>query len=111
MRKAKSKTGESTSSASHVEEDIPETAGETSVTYEESISASLEGDFQSAVSEAPASHHVPEISLTTPASCPNCAALTKENRKLSNSIKTMREAAKKRRAEIRKLQKKGTWPL
>ena len=111
MRKAKSKTGESTSSASHVEEDIPETAGETSATYDESMSASLEGDFQSAVSEAQASHNVPEILLTTPASCPNCAALTKENRKLSNSIKTMREAAKKRRAEIRKLQKKGTWPL
>ena len=75
------------------------------------MSASLEEDFQSAVSEAPAPHHVPEILLTTPASCPNCAALTKENRKLSNSIKTMREAAKKRRAEIRKLQKKGMWPL
>ena len=74
------------------------------------MSASLEGDFQSAVSKVPASHHVPELLLTTPASCLNCATLTKENRKLSNSIKTMKEVAKKRRAEIRKFRRKVRGP-
>ncbi len=46
----------------------------------------------------------PVAEITTPAepaeNCPNCPTLRKENRKLSNSVKTLREAAKKRRAEI-----------
>ena len=104
MRKAKSKTGETTSSASRVEE----TGGETSAAYEESMSASLE-DWLSAVSEVPLSHHLQETLLTTPTSCLNCDTLTKENRKLSNSIKTVKEATKKRRAEIKKLQKVGLY--
>ena len=95
MRKAKSKTGESTSSASHVEEDILETAGETSTTYEESMSVSVEGDFQSAVSEAPASHHVPEILLTTPASCPNLCGFDKTEQKVVKFHKDNEGSCKK----------------
>ena len=44
--------------------------------------------------------------MPTPESCQNCSTLMKENRKLKNSVKTLREASKKRKAEIRKLRKK-----
>jgi hypothetical protein len=43
----------------------------------------------------------------TPEICANCLHLKNRSRKLSNSVKTLRAAAKKRRAEIRKLRKKG----
>jgi hypothetical protein len=45
------------------------------------------------------SRSVVEIMIATHAAfaenCPNCPTLKKENRKLSNSVKTLREAAKK----------------
>ena len=45
--------------------------------------------------------------MPTPKCCPNCATLKKENRKLRNQSVTLRESSKKRRAEIRKLRRKG----
>ena len=43
----------------------------------------------------------------TPKGCPNCSTLKKESRKLKNQCATLRESSKIRRAEIRKLRKKG----
>ena len=98
-------------------EDVGETAGETSQTYDEEperMSASLEVEYPQF--NPPENLSSPPVAaITTPAepaeNCPNCPTLTKENRKLSNSVKTLREAAKKRRAEIRKLRKKGLFPI
>ena len=49
--------------------------------------------------------------------CANCVELMKENRKLKNSVKTLREIIVKRRADLRKYQTKGkntscsTWTI
>ena len=113
MRRAKSTNVESASRVSCV----GETSGESRKTADEHepISASL--DVTDPPSDQPEhlsslaspSSQVAEIPMTTLDSCPNCSSLKKENRKLSNSISTLREASKKRRAEIRKLRKKGVF--
>ena len=55
--------------------------------------------------------------LAIPTAQEKCAELMKENRKLKNSVKTLREIIVKRRADLRKYQTKGknttcsTWAI
>jgi hypothetical protein len=118
VRRAKSTTVESASSVSCASRYVGETSGESCKTFDEHepISASLDvrdppSDQPEDLSSLASSSQVAEVPMPTPDSCPNCSSLKKENRKLSNSITTLREASKKRRAEIRKLRKKGFFPL
>ena len=113
MRRAKSTTTESASASENVKQ---ASIGESSKTFEEHEPMSEPLDIEVLAPDQPQglSSLMPDQPpsqvadcVPTPESCPSCSTLNKENRKLRNSVKILREASKKRRAEIKKLRKKG----
>ena len=114
MRKAKSTTIESASVFKRQEKAARKKVGESSKTFEEHEPMLepepldvevLRSDQAQDLSSLPPSQVADCV--PTPDSCPNCSTLKKENRKPRNSVKILRGGSKKRKAEIRKLRKKG----
>ena len=74
--------------------------GESSKTFEEHEPMSKPLDVEVLLSNQP--EHLSSLPpskvtncMPTPEGCQNCSTLMKENRKLKNSVKTLREASKK----------------
>ena len=109
MRRAKSTTTESARASENVKQ---ASIGESSKTFEEHEPMSEPLDIEVLAPDQPQGlSSLPPSQVAdcvpTPESCPSCSTLNKENRKLRNSVKILKEASKKQRAEIRKLRKKG----